>query len=83
MSKLIEQGGEVDWRGVDHNRTALHRSAIGGHIPVMTKLLEACWSLDARDNIEWTPLFWASFLAPTGSQGEAILSLHRSPPPCV
>ena len=60
MSQLIEQGAEVDWSGLD-NWTALHKAARYGHTPVVTRLLDTGWSLEARDEISHTPLFWAAY----------------------
>ena len=54
VSQLIEQA-TVDWRdGSDY--TALHPAAYGGHTPVVTRLLDAGWSLEARSGAGWTPL---------------------------
>ena len=54
VSQLIEQA-TVDWRdGSDY--TALHPAAYGGHTPVVTRLLDAGWSLEARSGAGFTPL---------------------------
>ena len=46
VSQLIDQA-TVDWRG-HADWTALHWAAYGGHTPVVTRLLDAGWSLEAR-----------------------------------
>ena len=65
VSQLIEKGAEVDWTGDDDDNswtdgdwdsTALHQAAIGGHTPVVTRLLDSGWSLDARDSNGETPV---------------------------
>ena len=69
VSQLIEKGAEVDWTGDDDDNswtdgdwdsTALHQAAIGGHTPVVTRLLDSGWSLDARDSNGETPLSYAA-----------------------
>ena len=61
VSELIDQA-TVDWRGPD-GLTALHQVAIEGHTPVVTGLLDAGWSLEARSNDGFTPL---NLAAPNG-----------------
>ena len=56
VRKFIEQGAKVDWRDIENNSTALHEAAKGGHTPVVTQLLDAGWSLEARNECGDTPL---------------------------
>ena len=59
VSQLIGQA-TVDWRG-DQDWTALHVAAGGaGHTPVVTRLLDAGWSLEARSEHGETPLLCAA-----------------------
>ena len=58
VSQLIDQA-TVDWRG-DYDSTALHQAAQYGHPPVVTRLLDAGWSLEARTESGLTPLAWAA-----------------------
>ena len=58
VSQLIDQA-TVDWRD-DHDYTALHPAARRGHAPVVTRLLDAGWSLEARSDGGRTPLSWAA-----------------------
>ena len=58
MSQLIDQA-TVDWRDRS-DWTALHQAARIGHTPVVTRLLDAGWSLEARSGIGFTPLAWAA-----------------------
>ena len=61
VSQLIEQGAEVDWRHRgQYDYTALHEAAKRGHTPVVTRLLDAGWSLEARNRDGGTPLFCAA-----------------------
>ena len=54
VGQLIDQA-TVDWRD-DYGHTALHRAAYRGHTPVVTRLLDAGWSLEARSGAGRTPL---------------------------
>ena len=61
VSQLIDQA-TVDWRaaaGAGH-WTALHMAAYEGHTPVVTRLLDAGWSLEARSVSGMTPLSLAA-----------------------
>ena len=60
VGQCIEQGAKVDWRGGQYNSTALHETTYGGHTPVVIRLLDAGWSLDARDKLGNTPLILAA-----------------------
>ena len=60
VSQLIEQGAKVDWRDGDYEETALHAAAAKGHNPVVTRLLDAGWSLEARTWLGNTPLSLAA-----------------------
>ena len=56
VGQLIDQGATVDWRG-GPDWTALHRAVYRGHTSVVTRLLDAGWSLEARGGPSgWTPL---------------------------
>ena len=59
VSQLIEQGAKVDWRGGQFNRTALHEAAQADYTPVVTRLLDSGWNLEARSR-GWTPLYTAA-----------------------
>ena len=54
VSQLIDQA-TVDWRGYG-GYTALHEAAGSGQTHVVTRLLDAGWSLEARNNDGRTPL---------------------------
>ena len=54
VSQLIDQA-TVDWRG-DYDNTALRMAAQYGHAPVVTRLLDAGWSPEARTCRGQTPL---------------------------
>ena len=56
VGQLLGQGPNVDWRAADDWWTALHHAANGGHTPVVTLLLDAGWSLEARNDRGSTPL---------------------------
>ena len=60
VSQLIDQA-TVDWRD-QYDETALHMAAANGHTPVVTRLLDAGWSLEARDVDGRTPLALAALL---------------------
>ena len=72
VSRLIDQA-TVDWRD-DYDWTALHQAARIGHTPVVTRLLDAGWSLEARSGRGFTPLAWA---AERGQLGTAKCLLLR------
>ena len=61
VSQLIEQGAEVDWRGDFDNSTALHLAAEFANTPVITRLLDSGWSLEAMDSTGETPLYWGAY----------------------
>ena len=54
VSHFMDQA-TVDWRG-DGDFTALHNAAYKGRTPVVTRLLDAGWSLEARSVSGDTPL---------------------------
>ena len=54
VSQLMDQA-TVDWRA-DYDNTALHMAAQYGHAPVVTRLLDAGWSPEARTCRGQTPL---------------------------
>ena len=56
VSQYIEQGAEVDWKGGVFNNTALHQAARSGHTHVVTRLLDAGWSVEAKNIGGVTPL---------------------------
>ena len=56
VSQLIDQAS-VDRRD---DGTVLHLAAYYGHTHVVTRLLDAGWSLEARDG-GYTPLSWAAW----------------------
>lgn len=58
VTLLIDQA-TVDWKG-QWDYTALHQAATRGHTPVVIHLLDAGWSLEARDWYGDTPLAWAA-----------------------
>ena len=59
VSQCLEQGGyKVDWRDLN-DWTALHAAASSGHTPVVTRLLDSGWSLEARTEFGFTPLYLA------------------------
>ena len=58
VSQLINQEDWVGWNIYDS--TALHEAAEEGHTPVVFRLLEAGWSLEARNNEGYTPLALAA-----------------------
>ena len=63
VTQLIDQA-TVDWRGYSNDWgasdwTALHLAAHNGHTPVVTLLLDAGWSLEARSG-GFTPLAYAA-----------------------
>ena len=59
VGQLIDQA-TVDWRD-EMDWTALHEAADGGHPPVVTRLLDAGWSLEARSEYTGrTPLSYAA-----------------------
>ena len=59
VSQLIEQGATVDWKGVA-DRTAVHAAAENFHNSVVIRLLDAGWSLEARDKLGATALTFAA-----------------------
>ena len=65
VSQLLEQKAwraKVDWKGLG-DWTALHEAASNGHTPVVTRLLDAGWSLDAQTRDGATPLTLAAWNA--------------------
>ena len=50
VSQLIDQA-TVDWKYGQYGNTALHMAAWYGHTPVVTRLLDAGWSLEARTDM--------------------------------
>ena len=61
VSQLIEQGAEVDWREDDNYWTALHKAASEGHTPVVNRLVDAGWNLEATEKYGSTPLTVAAW----------------------
>ena len=47
VSQLIEEGAKVDW-GDNDNWTALHNASRAGHTTLVSRLLDAGWSLENR-----------------------------------
>ena len=73
--QYIEAGATVDWKS-EACWTALHRAACGSHTNVARILVDAGWSLEARNMIGGTPLHMA---AVTGKL-ETVKYLHKSSP---
>ena len=57
--QLRNLGVEVDWTDEEHY-TALHAAAGNGHTPVVTLLMDAGWSVEARTRSGYTPLALAT-----------------------
>ena len=74
VSHFMDQA-TVDWRG-DGDFTALHNAAYKGRTPVVTRLLDAGWSLEARSVSVpgcrgWSPGDSQVSAAPGGQHGRS------------